>query len=181
MKTPWHSSFKKWTLLFVFRLRVPRSRNTYRLSAQQSAAARREGGGGVLCKFWVGGLKTLDTNFLKRQIRNYTQDGLTAAMNADFNTSRIPGFCGRIFIWFPDGFSESIRIRDKCLLRLWSKQVLYQGVKFKHFRTACSQESKGILTSRTPFFFYKNVVFPVHAEYSYFSADFRLKIFSYCS
>ena len=28
-------------------------------------------------------------------------------------------------------------------------------------------------------FFNKNVVFPVQAEYSYFSADFRLKIFLY--
>ena len=27
------------------------------------------------------------------------------------------------------------------------------------------------------FFFHKNVVFPAQAEYSYFSADFRLKIF----
>ena len=27
------------------------------------------------------------------------------------------------------------------------------------------------------FFFYKNIVFPAQAEYSYFSADFRLKIF----
>ena len=31
------------------------------------------------------------------------------------------------------------------------------------------------------FFFYKNVVFPIQAEYSYFSADFRLKIFLYYS
>ena len=30
-------------------------------------------------------------------------------------------------------------------------------------------------------FFYKNVVFPAQAEYSYFSADFRLKIFMYYS
>ena len=30
-------------------------------------------------------------------------------------------------------------------------------------------------------FFYKNVVFPAQAEYSYFSADFRLKIFLYYS
>ena len=30
-------------------------------------------------------------------------------------------------------------------------------------------------------FFYKNVVFPTQAEYSYFSADFRLKIFLYYS
>ena len=33
----------------------------------------------------------------------------------------------------------------------------------------------------TLFFLYKNVVFPVQAEYSYFSADFRLKIFLYYS
>jgi len=31
------------------------------------------------------------------------------------------------------------------------------------------------------FFLYKNVVFPTQAEYSYFSADFRLKIFLYYS
>ena len=30
-------------------------------------------------------------------------------------------------------------------------------------------------------FFYKNVVSPAQAEYSYFSADFRLKIFLYYS
>ena len=30
-------------------------------------------------------------------------------------------------------------------------------------------------------FFYKNVVFPAQAEYSYFYADFRLKIFLYYS
>ena len=30
-------------------------------------------------------------------------------------------------------------------------------------------------------FFYKNAVFPAQAEYSYFSADFRLKIFLYYS
>ena len=33
----------------------------------------------------------------------------------------------------------------------------------------------------TLFFFYKNVVFPAHPEYSYFSADFKLKIFLYYS
>ena len=31
------------------------------------------------------------------------------------------------------------------------------------------------------FFLYKNVVFPAQAEYSYFFADFRLKIFLYYS
>ena len=39
----------------------------------------------------------------------------------------------------------------------------------------------GHLTDTLFFFFYKNVVFPVQAEYSYFSADFRLKIFLYYS
>ena len=33
----------------------------------------------------------------------------------------------------------------------------------------------------TLFFLYKNVVFPAEAEYSYFCADFRLKIFLYYS
>ena len=41
------------------------------------------------------------------------------------------------------------------------------------------------LILRTPqytlFFFCKNIVFPAQAEYSYFSADFRLKIFLYYS
>ena len=33
----------------------------------------------------------------------------------------------------------------------------------------------------TLFIFYKNAVFPAQAEYSYFSADFKLKIFLYYS
>ena len=37
----------------------------------------------------------------------------------------------------------------------------------------CSREGTGY----TLFFFYKNIVFPAQAEYSYFSADVRLKIF----
>ena len=36
-------------------------------------------------------------------------------------------------------------------------------------------------TFDTLFFFYKNIAFPVQAEYSYFSADFSLKIFLYYS
>ena len=38
-----------------------------------------------------------------------------------------------------------------------------------------------LLRFATLFFFCKNVVFPAQAEYSYFSADFRLKIFLYYS
>ena len=46
--------------------------------------------------------------------------------------------------------------------------------------------TKGKLVRRGPggvhsFFFHKNVVFPAQAEYSYFSSDFRLKIFLYYS
>ena len=33
----------------------------------------------------------------------------------------------------------------------------------------------------TTLFFYKNVIFPTQAEYSYFSADFGLRIFLYYS
>jgi len=37
------------------------------------------------------------------------------------------------------------------------------------------------LLRSTLFFWYKNIVFPAQAEYSYFSANFRLKIFlSHC-
>ena len=40
-------------------------------------------------------------------------------------------------------------------------------------------ESPKKLATLHSFFIYKNVVFPAQAEYSYFSADFRLKIFLY--
>ena len=39
---------------------------------------------------------------------------------------------------------------------------------------------KVLITDYT-LFLYKNVFFPAQAEYSYFSADFRLKIFLYYS
>ena len=39
----------------------------------------------------------------------------------------------------------------------------------------------GALEANTLFFFYKDVVFPAEVEFSYFSADFRLKIFLYYS
>ena len=37
------------------------------------------------------------------------------------------------------------------------------------------------VASKITLFFYKNVVFPAKAEYSYFSADFRTQIFLYYS
>ena len=42
-----------------------------------------------------------------------------------------------------------------------------------------NRENKRIASLVHSFFIYKNVVFPAQAEYSYFSADFRLKIFLY--
>ena len=39
----------------------------------------------------------------------------------------------------------------------------------------------GLLLRLGATLFYKNVVFPAQAEYSYFSADFRLEIFLYYS
>ena len=43
-----------------------------------------------------------------------------------------------------------------------------------------SDEKSTFIESSTLFFVvYKNVVFPTQAEYSYFSADFRLKRFLY--
>ena len=41
--------------------------------------------------------------------------------------------------------------------------------------------TRNALKYSTLFFFDKNVVFPAQAEYSYFSANFRLKIFLYYS
>ena len=43
------------------------------------------------------------------------------------------------------------------------------------------EEYSSAITLPMHSFFYKNVVFPAQAEYSYFSADFRLKIFLYYS
>ena len=53
--------------------------------------------------------------------------------------------------------------------------------KTLHFRLSTRKRQTGVKTKAkeldyTLFFFYKNVVFPAQAEYSYFSADFRLKI-----
>ena len=44
-----------------------------------------------------------------------------------------------------------------------------------------SKDEKQWANKSTLFFLYKNVVFPAQAEYSYFFADFRLKIFLYYS
>ena len=101
------------------------------------------------------------TNFRDKNVRNYTQDGLRAAVNATrihipmklvsvflFNQfpSRIIRFCRRTF-WFPTSLSESIRIQDNCLPRQGREQVLTKRAGFKHFCTVRKQ-SKRILTNR---------------------------------
>ena len=47
-------------------------------------------------------------------------------------------------------------------------------------RKDCNRSAGGVALY-TLFFSYKNIVFPGQAEYSYFSADFRLQIFLYYS
>ena len=88
-------------------------------------------------------LLSRDTNFPNKpckHISNYTQDWLRAAMNATRLTfanthayeacfRRSIGFCRRI-LWFPTSLPKSIRIRDKCLLRLGSEQVLKERGEF---------------------------------------------------
>ena len=55
------------------------------------------------------------------------------------------------------------------------------------FRLLSSADALQVLSAENPqtfhlvysLFLYKNIVFPAQAEYSYFSADFGLKIFLY--
>ena len=56
----------------------------------------------------------------------------------------------------------------------------WKGYEKRVLEGTCFQCQWKYVTS-TLFFLYKNVVFPAQAEYSYFSADFRLKIYLYYS
>ena len=58
---------------------------------------------------------------------------------------------------------------------------IMKGKKAKQNFCSCILNAYSPGYGNTLFFFYKNVVFPAQAEYSYFSADFRLKIFLYYS
>ena len=59
------------------------------------------------------------------------------------------------------------------LHRKWSnRKRLGAGIPIKETETSAWK-----MTTRNTLFFYKNIVFPAQAEYSYFSSDFRLKIF----
>ena len=68
---------------------------------------------------------------------------------------------------------------------LRTSQSCHPGLHLQNFPIAFGDEvmSKCLPGSfrATLFFLYKNAVFPAQAEYSYFSADFRLKIFLYYS
>ena len=79
------------------------------------------------------------------------------------------------------------RIRRQIMLTRNKLQKINIHVTTSQYKT--SGENKAHLLSQnvepcrayTPFFLNKNVVFPAQAEYSYFFADFRLKIFLYYS
>ena len=49
------------------------------------------------------------------------------------------------------------------------------------YLSVLTKHHNAVNSSIHSFFFYKNVDFPAQAEYPYFSADFRLKIFLYYS
>ena len=64
------------------------------------------------------------------------------------------------------------------------KTIFQTHLKVKSVKTRIKKVKRLyylVSTVNTLFFFYKNVVFLAQAEYSYFSADFRLKIFLYYS
>ena len=69
-----------------------------------------------------------------------------------------------------------------CLPSVKKKQIFFPFYNrtIIRFRFWDIQNNQGLNKGYT-LFFYKNVVFPAQAEYSYFSADFRLKIFLYYS
>ena len=80
---------------------------------------------------------------------------------------------------------DNLTVCDSGLRAVWRPvETYYAGFKF--FPVKRLYKFGGLLVlllncSSTLFFLYKNVVFPAQAEYSYFSADFRLKIFLYYS
>ena len=78
----------------------------------------------------------------------------------------------------------------------YGQELIPRSIKRKNKKEMCGNSSRYLRLRQSTllenelktrcilihsFFFYKNVVFPAQAEYSYFSADFRLKIFLYYS
>ena len=61
-----------------------------------------------------------------------------------------------------------------------TKSVQYMSPYMNYLSTSFLKDTADQMLNTT-LFFNKNVVFQAQAEYSYFSADFRLKIFLYYS
>ena len=73
-------------------------------------------------------------------------------------------------------------IESKKAYFIFTVTILFQNLITPHRYMLDSRcDHKIASRSRIHSFFYKNVVFPARAEYSYFSADFRFKIFLYYS
>ena len=63
---------------------------------------------------------------------NATRLTLRIPMHMKLVSAEVLVFCRRI-LWFPTSLPKSIRIRDKCLLRLGSEQVLKERGEFLTF------------------------------------------------
>ena len=79
---------------------------------------------------------------------------------------------------------EGSKCKCKCLRRFVEDKFAYRATVTRYFCLHLTSVTSVLLSRYVcsyTLFFYKNVVFPAQAEYSYFSADFRLKIFLYYS
>ena len=77
--------------------------------------------------------------------------------------------------------AKVINVRVSCMkYKCVQSVLLYLRTEMASYEHNNQSDHDHIVCS-TLFFIYKNVVFPAQAEYSYFSADFRLKIFLYYS
>ena len=113
-----------------------------------------------------------------------------------FLLGHIPFLAGQTSItsyWYKSAPS-SLHMMFKYETSKFSKHLLYMSIDLNagkvermvqqnqyHICAYCYCLSSTSYIRLHSFFFYKNVVFPAQAEYFYFSADFRLKIFLYYS
>ena len=66
-----------------------------------------------------------------------------------------------------------ILLHEKFLQSDWLRAVVFQ-LNLKYLHVKITKPFRVVAVNKYTLFFYKNVVFPGQAEYSYFSADFRL-------
>ena len=78
-------------------------------------------------------------------------------------------------------FGQICNFRDPNLVTYYFYELThFFRLNKEHFTFHLQYKDSGTFANRKyTLFFYKNVVFPGQAEYSYFPADFRLKIFLY--